>query len=288
YDPATNSWSAAGSLATARYIHTATLLPSGKVLAAGGDSSSGNLASAELYDPATNSWSAAGSLANARYYHTATLLASGKVLVAGGYNSGALASAELYDPASDSWSAAGLLSAARYAHTATLLPSGKVLVAGGLGISVNALASAEQDDPGLTPVNTRIPDLISANSPLLQGGQLTATASGSTYVSGVATATGFMPWLEASGGATNNSASNSPVFEIQRLDNEQTRFVPNDETLNTTDTSFTGSANALACFPPGPARIRAWVNGVPSAAQYLVVTSDTIFTNGFEAMSCPY
>src|SRR5674476_678566 len=62
----TNTWSAAGSLTTARYGHTATLLPSGQVLVAGGIGSSGLLASAELYDPATNTWSAAGSLTTAR------------------------------------------------------------------------------------------------------------------------------------------------------------------------------------------------------------------------------
>src|SRR5450759_38673 len=69
---ATNTWSAAGSLITARQDHTATLLPSGQVLVAGGfNYNSGNaLASAELYDPATNTWSAAGSLTTARWGHT--------------------------------------------------------------------------------------------------------------------------------------------------------------------------------------------------------------------------
>ncbi len=100
YDPATGSWSSTGSLTTARYFHTATLLPSGKVLVAGGfNGSSGPLSSAELYDPATGSWSSTGSLTTAREQHTATLLSSGKVLVAGGLSSsGSLSSAELYDP----------------------------------------------------------------------------------------------------------------------------------------------------------------------------------------------
>src|SRR5258705_255831 len=50
YDPATGSWSSTGSLSTAREFHTATLLPSGKVLVAGGFNCSGSLSSAELYD----------------------------------------------------------------------------------------------------------------------------------------------------------------------------------------------------------------------------------------------
>ena len=80
---------ATGSLNTARSCHTATLLPNGKVLVAGGVDTSGPLISAELYDPASGTWTATGSLTTARYLHTATLLPNGKVLVAGGLdNSG--------------------------------------------------------------------------------------------------------------------------------------------------------------------------------------------------------
>src|SRR5438874_643195 len=86
-----------GSLGAARNEHTATLLPSGKVLVAGGFNGS-YLTSAELYDPSTGSWSATGSLGTAREFHTATLLPNGKVLVAGGYNGSFPTSAELYDP----------------------------------------------------------------------------------------------------------------------------------------------------------------------------------------------
>ena len=84
-----------GSLNIARGNHTATLLPNGKLLVAGGYTGA-YLASAELYDPTTGTWSVTGSLNTARGNHTATLLPSGKVLVAGGYNGGYLTSAELY------------------------------------------------------------------------------------------------------------------------------------------------------------------------------------------------
>jgi N-acetylneuraminic acid mutarotase len=134
YDPVTGKWSAAGLLAiTTRGGHTATLLPNGKVLVAGGANTIGYLASAEVYEPATGYWDATGSLAAPRMMHTATLLNNGKVLVAGGYNpsSHSLAGAELYDPVSGTWSATGPLAAARAEHSATLLPDGQVLVAGG-------------------------------------------------------------------------------------------------------------------------------------------------------------
>ncbi|WP_249039679.1 Ig-like domain-containing protein, partial [Archangium gephyra] len=50
YDPATGAWSPTAPLTTARGNHTATLLPSGRVLVSGGGSITGSLASAELYD----------------------------------------------------------------------------------------------------------------------------------------------------------------------------------------------------------------------------------------------
>jgi hypothetical protein len=142
-----------GSLGTPRTSHTATLLPNGKVLVAGGSSSDGGdgaLASAELYDVMSGTWSATGSLGTARSHQTATLLPNGNVLVAGGYNvgeGGALASAELYDPASGTWTATGNLGTGRYGHAATLLPNGKVLLAEGTGTPTSDLGSAELYDP---------------------------------------------------------------------------------------------------------------------------------------------
>src|ERR1022692_1426918 len=91
-----------GAMITARWLHTATLLPNGKVLVAGGGGINGkSLSSAELYDPGTGTWTATGGVTAERCFHTATLLPNGKVLVAGGaIGPGiyAISSAELYNP----------------------------------------------------------------------------------------------------------------------------------------------------------------------------------------------
>jgi VCBS repeat-containing protein len=140
-------WTPTGSLNAARTAHTATLLPSGKVLVVGGYGPSGLLKSAEMYDPATGAWTATGNLQAARTGHTAVLLPNGKVLVTGGLGTfGFLKSAELYNPATGTWSATGSLKNARAGHAAAPLPDGKVLVAGGLGL-LGILKGAELYDP---------------------------------------------------------------------------------------------------------------------------------------------
>jgi hypothetical protein len=140
-----------GSMVTARFLNTATLLPGGKVLIAGGSGSSGVLASAELYDPVSGTFTATGSMTTERQSHTATLLPSGKVLIAGGdTSSSSLTSAELYDPVAGTFTATGSMATTREFQTATLLTSGKVLIVGGIGTSGNSafsLASAELYDP---------------------------------------------------------------------------------------------------------------------------------------------
>ncbi|MFN7996938.1 MAG: kelch repeat-containing protein [Bryobacteraceae bacterium] len=151
FDPATGTFTPTGSLAVPRDYHTATLLPDGTVLVAGGFGYTGALNSAELYDPATGEWSTVGSMIDTRSYHAAAALPGGNVLVTGGVsaNSELLATAEIYNRVTRAWSAAAPLRVARHNHISVLLGNGKVLVAGGIGDrnqSTVSLAEAELYD----------------------------------------------------------------------------------------------------------------------------------------------
>src|SRR6266436_4642769 len=90
------TFTATGSLTTARGHDSATLLDNGLVLIAGGEGNYDELSNAEVYNPATGTFIATGSMTTARYLATATLLNNGQVLIAGGKGSiGVLSSADL-------------------------------------------------------------------------------------------------------------------------------------------------------------------------------------------------
>src|SRR2546430_11312928 len=84
--PATGTWMITGSpIAPHRVDATATFLPNGKVLVAGGSDGNDELRSAELYDPSTATWSATGDITTPRSVHSAPAFPHGDVLVVGGF-----------------------------------------------------------------------------------------------------------------------------------------------------------------------------------------------------------
>jgi hypothetical protein len=178
FDPVTDEWSPTGSLTHERYEHTATLLPSGKVLVVGAPR---RPQPAELYDPATGTWTLTGQPLLARSQHSATLLPSGQVLITGGYNNTYLGSAELYDPATGTWSMTGSMARPRSQHSAILLLSGKVLVIGGFTPTFQEFASTELYDPATgtwsmtgamaQPRTAHTATLLPSGSVLVTGGQ---------------------------------------------------------------------------------------------------------------------
>ena len=150
YDPASNSWAPAPRMSVARDNHTATLMPGGRVLVAGGGSRTrGFVRSSEVYDPSSNRWSSAGRMREPRGFHAMTLLPDRRVLALGGFNDcGALSGAELYSPATGRWSRTRSLRRPRAHASATAFPSGQVLVAGGSTFDGLILRSGELLNPG--------------------------------------------------------------------------------------------------------------------------------------------
>ena len=78
-------WTATGSTGVGRASQTATLLPNGQVLVAGGRQEGNPAFGAELYDLATGMWMRAGNMGSGREIPAATLLPNGQMLLSGGY-----------------------------------------------------------------------------------------------------------------------------------------------------------------------------------------------------------
>ena len=141
YDPATNGFTATGSMHDARGLHAAALLRDGRVLITGGDGNDPATPplGTEIFDPATGGFGPASDLLAPRDSHSAVTLTDGRVLVLGGQVPPQVAgqagvgipASEIYDPATGRWSEGPMINRAFYNATVTMLANGKVLVFGG-------------------------------------------------------------------------------------------------------------------------------------------------------------
>ncbi|MDP3542197.1 MAG: kelch repeat-containing protein [Elusimicrobiota bacterium] len=142
-----DGFTAAGNAAFKRALHTATLLPDGTILAAGGTNGPSILSSAEIFNPATETFSPTSeSMRYVRDLHTATLLPNGRVLIAGGFttnaaSTGSTNTSEIYYPDTKVFIETAPMISSRSNHSAVMLPDGRVFVAGGFGTN-----SLLQDD----------------------------------------------------------------------------------------------------------------------------------------------
>src|SRR5437868_957994 len=131
YDPATGTVAPTGDLTRARVGHSATPLPDGRVLIAGGygrlgstksggcplQSSCGQLTSAEIYDPSSGTFTVTGDMTAPG--GAAVLLLNGNVFISSGnsFPYVTVAQAELYDPSRGTFSATSAKTPWRYLAT---------------------------------------------------------------------------------------------------------------------------------------------------------------------------
>jgi hypothetical protein len=313
FDPATRNWTRMGTTGD-REFHSAVLLPSGKVLLAGGASQRNSF---EIYDPIAGQSTQFGAFNYEYQGQTATLLPSGKVLLAGG-KIGTIPTgiswngAELFDPATLTSSVTGNLFLPP-GGPATLLHDGSVLVAGGPAANRPQLydpASGFWSWAGLRNVarSEHTATLLPSGEVLLAGGsingagsQYAVVASTERYDPGlgfsrpdwqpqITTATHqlnpgakltlagtrFRGISGASSGNTQDS-STPPIVQLRSLVNEQTVVLSVDASTGWTDSSFTSVP--VGGFTFGPALVTIFANGIPSDSRYLNVGAPLLFTS---------
>jgi hypothetical protein len=147
-DPKSGQWSEAGGFPGHWNNYSATALPNGDVLYAGGtedqkqtDGNSLAVGTTRVmrWNHVTGWFEGARNMSAPRQFHSTVVLKDGRVLFAGGVasadpESDPVSSAELYDPLKDTWSSAQSMPEARSRMTAVLLADGSVLEVGGWGI----------------------------------------------------------------------------------------------------------------------------------------------------------
>jgi hypothetical protein len=237
---------------TARFYHTASLLPNGMVLVAGGN---GADPSAELYNPVTGTWIAASALLTRRDGQVATLLANGRVLLVGGFgNISYTANVESYDPGSGSWvgAAAAMPFPLRY-QTATLLPSGQVLVVGGYSTNNVIQPAAQLYDAGSGINASWRPRINSAVSPISVGQGLTLTGSGFRGISG-----------GSGGNFSQDSPADHPVVQLRSMEGERIALL---SAASWSSNSFVSAP--VGSFPQGWTLVTVFANGIPGTSSVI-------------------
>lgn len=182
HDPITDSSTAGPPLNAPRSLHTATLLPNGTWLIAGGVNQNNDpQATCEIYDPLADTFTFCAPMNSPRTGHSATLLGNGKVLVTGGIQAMPVTptqlepihqivnTTELYDPVANTWTNGPNMTTPRAGHAAIVRPDGRVALIGGISWDTNILL-------GWVPAVRRSVDLYTPATNAIAAGPQMANA----------------------------------------------------------------------------------------------------------------
>ncbi|MGB0952427.1 MAG: Kelch repeat-containing protein [Planctomycetota bacterium] len=155
YDPVLGTWTNTANMAKYRAGATATVLPDGRVLVAGGTEGNGShelhdvadllgtaLKSTEIYDPVTDTWSFGSNMTEFKAGAMAITLSDGRWLVSGGVTHTLLFgipipdfsnNQQVYDPTTGNWSNVANMKDKRALGGIALMQNGSVYIAGGAG-----------------------------------------------------------------------------------------------------------------------------------------------------------
>ena len=192
YNPATNTWSATGSMAVPRFGASAVTLSDGRVLVVGQRAVESPFYAlnidaraftvAEIYDPKTGRFRLAGTLPTPMINSALVALADGGALLIGGHTNESpdvpIKTTLRFDARALTWTATGRLATARTSAVAVRLRNGKVLVASGYD-AYGPTRTAELYDPA-TGKWTAAPPMLAPRG----GGTAVVLRDGSVLIVG--------------------------------------------------------------------------------------------------------
>ena len=220
YNPATQTFSATGSMLVPRYGATGILLADGRVLVAGGQTTGGSVKTTEVFDPASGTFSAGPTLLVIETRPRLGLLPTGEVLVAGNGTS----KMEILNVSTNTASGPWNLSEAHQNGGAAMLQDGRMLiVGGGMGGGVYSL-HAEIFDP-ITKLSTLVGNLSVARQLM----SLVVLQNGKVLVMGGSSSDAYFNTVElfdpATGSFTTQASMSIPRSQMQAV------LLPNGKVL---------------------------------------------------------